>query len=205
MNCSNCGKPLAPETRFCTACGAPVPPPPAGAPVKKKARKKINPVTLLMALIILAMAAYIAIDKMLPQRIAYGDMVDAALPALSQEWREVYASSPIGNGHLEIVHTRVIKIRPNAPGNTLQQWYSERTGKEIAYLVEFTLFSDYLGTAPYYENVGTRYTVVIHTDGTSDVLDVLKHFRSTTYQTDFSFIEEIVDLGTAYNQVWQLK
>ena len=64
-----------------------------------------------------------------------------------------------------------------------------------------------MGCAPYYENFGVNDNVVVYKNGTMDVAsNLIRLYRSKTYQTDYSgFIEAIDDYHGQYNCVEKLK
>ncbi len=78
----------------------------------------------------------------------------------------------------------------------------------VACVVEFTVLSDLLGSAPYTFYAGCYDHVILYRDGTSEV-PVTSPFRSyaaRVYSWDFTgIIASVTDLGTALNGVWHLK
>lgn len=102
------------------------------------------------------------------------------------------------NGYFEIKNTRVIEI-----GDTDIELF-----KDIDYIVEFVLFTDYFGSAPYYSSIGISDTVVVYSDGTMEVpnMNLLTAYRSRYYSTDFSdIIKKVYDCKDKYNCVEYLK
>ena len=74
--------------------------------------------------------------------------------------------------------------------------------QNVAYIVEFVIFSDFYGSAPYYGNVGYLESVAVYTDGTMEACKTnpLKEFRGKTYSTDYSeFLDSVVEYADAYN------
>ena len=78
----------------------------------------------------------------------------------------------------------------------------------VACVVEFTVLSDWLGSAPYTFYTGVCDHVILYRDGTSAV-PVTSPFRSyynKVFSWDFTgIIESVTDLGTALNGVWHVK
>ena len=112
---------------------------------------------------------------------------------------EFYTDSKVEtDGHFEIKNTRVVNIKEN---NTEEF-------KNIDYIVEFILYTDYYGSAPYYQIVGIDDTVVVHKDGTMEVqrMNLINNYRAMHYSNDFSdFIKSIDDYGDKYNCIEDLK
>ena len=126
------------------------------------------------------------------------DMVIKATNVLKNHWEDLYDDSIVKtDGYFEIKNTRVINIKEN---NTEEF-------ENIDYIVEFVLYTDYFGSAPYYQNVGIDDTVVVHKDGTMEVQrNLINLYRSKYYSNDFSnFIKSIDDYGDKYNCIEDLK
>lgn len=121
-------------------------------------------------------------------------IIDKAERDLSLKWKQLYRDSPVEtDGHFEIKNTRVLFIKDDTDVEEFQ---------DIAYIVEFDLYTDYMGSAPYYMNVGVYDSVSVLKDGTTVVnqLRPIQQYRSITYSYDFSnIIESITDYGDQYN------
>lgn len=121
-----------------------------------------------------------------------------AITAITEQWNNEYTENNIEDKYLKIVNTRIINIKEN---NT-------EAFKDIDYIVEFVLFSNYFGAAPYYQNVGIYDSVVVYRDGSKEVpqrnrIDV---YRAKSYSSDFSaFIKSIEDFNEEYNQIVEIK
>lgn len=124
-------------------------------------------------------------------------IVTKAVDKLEEHWRELYSESDEGNGYFEIKNTRLI---------TLKECDHESL-KDIEYIVEFVLYTDCVGTAPYYQNVRWADNVIIYKDGTMEVTTSrINVYTSKTFSTDLSdIIESIDDFDDAYNRVKWLK
>ncbi len=126
------------------------------------------------------------------------DIVSKAVSVLENHWEDLYEDSKVEtDGHFEIKNTRVVNIKEN---NTEEF-------KNIDYIVEFILYTDYFGSAPYYQNASIDDTVVVHKDGTMEVQrNLINLYRSKYYSNDFSdFIKSIDDYGDKYNCIEDLK
>lgn len=125
------------------------------------------------------------------------DIVSKAVSVLENHWEDLYEDSKVEtDGHFEIKNTRVVNIKEN---NTEEF-------KNIDYIVEFILYTDYLGSAPYYENVGIDDTVVVYKDGTMEVQrNLINRYRNKYYSNDYDFIKSIDDYGDKYNCIEDLK
>lgn len=121
--------------------------------------------------------------------------VTAAIEILQKHWTEEYSREyykEIGSdGHFEIKNTRIIEIKDN---NTAMF-------KDIDYIVEFVLFTDYYGGSLYYENTPIYNSVIVYKNGTTKVdSDYVSRYRNANQSNDYSeFIEHIDDLGDKYN------
>lgn len=121
--------------------------------------------------------------------------VTAAIDILEAFWAEEYSRDyykEIGSdGHFEIKNTRIIQIKDN---NT-------DMFKDIDYIVEFVLFTDYYGGSLYYESTSVYNSVIVYTDGRTKVdSDYVSRYRNVTLSNDYSaFIESIDDFGDKYN------
>ncbi len=125
----------------------------------------------------------------------YEPYVTTAKKAVITEWKKLLESNKIKNdGYIEIVSTRVIKLAKNK-----NDYF-----KNVDYVVEFILRSDYYGSAPYYFNVNMYDNVVFYKDGTCKVTSGF--FRTylaepKTKTADFdTVIEKIAELGDAFNE-----
>ncbi len=121
--------------------------------------------------------------------------VTAAIDTLKEFWTEEYSRDyykEIGSdGHFEIKNTRIIEIKEN---NTAMF-------KDVDYIVEFVLFTDYYGGSLYYESTPMYNSVIVYKNGTSKVdSDYVSRYRNTNLSNDYSaFIESIDDFGDKYN------
>ena len=79
-------------------------------------------------------------------------MIKEAVELITEYWEELYAEDDIGDGYFEIKNTRVIYIKEN----DIEQF------KDKKYIIEFIIYTDYMGTAPYYSNVGMYSNVVVN-------------------------------------------
>lgn len=122
------------------------------------------------------------------------DFMLPAIEAIKAEWMELYEAS--GNmsttKHLEIRDSRIIHIKEN----------DTELFRNADYVVEFVLFTDYFGSAPYYSNAGMYDSVLVTRDGAITVnrANPFAAYRSRTFTSDFSdIIDSIEELGAAYN------
>ena len=125
-------------------------------------------------------------------------IVTKAVDKLEEHWRELYSESDYGSGYFEIKNTRLIKIKEN----------DKEPFKDIRYIVDFMLFTDIYGSAPFYQNTVRESSIVIYKDGTMQVAnnDIITHYIATTADFDVArFFESIDDFDDAYNRVKWLK
>jgi len=125
----------------------------------------------------------------------HDDIIEKAITELEKIWVDQYSehhSSIKTDGYFEIKNTRVIEIKDN----------ENEMFKDIDYVIEFVLFTDYYGSAPYYYNVGIYDTVVVYKNGKTEASSKTPFLQYVvqTYSTDYSdFIESVTDYGDKYN------
>ena len=144
--------------------------------------KRILTVLLALTIVICLTACGVKTDR----------VASKAVKELEDRWEEIYDKSPdLSDKHFEIKNTRVITIKDN----DTEQF------KDIEYVVEFVLFTNYFGTAPYYSDAGLYNNVIVYKDGTMEVTNnYFKRYREVTFNSDFSdIIESIDDLDDKYN------
>jgi len=123
-----------------------------------------------------------------------------AIDTLEEFWTEKYSEDLYKenkcDGHFEIINTRLIEIKDN----DIDMF------KDVDYIVEFEIFTDYHCNGLYYENQSIYDTVIVYKDGTTKVdSDYIARYRSTTFNNDFSgFIESVENYGDKYNCVEKL-
>ena len=125
-------------------------------------------------------------------------IITKAIEELKDCWKSLYEeSTDSADGYFEIKNTRMITIK----NNDIDMF------QDMQYIVEFTLYTDYMGTAPYYEDAGIYNTVAVYSDESMDVTsNLIRAYRNQTYETDYStFIKEIDDYCGYYNCVEKLK
>ena len=131
--------------------------------------------------------------------LKHHEIITDAVKLMQKHWQESYKNSKYDNsdGYFEIKNTRVVTVKDN----DLDMF------KDIAYIIEFELFTDYMCSAPYYENVGINDNVVIYKNGEMKVESkLIQLYRGRTFQSDFSdFIEASDDYNGQYNTVKKLK
>ena len=117
--------------------------------------------------------------------------VEKAIGIVNDIWGKIYEAQNMDNdGTVDIVDTRLIKIKEN----------DNEYFKDVEAVVEFCIFTDYYGAAPYYMNVDRDDTVVFYKDGHTEVKDIFVDYMRRTYKMDFSdVIGEVKEYGTEYN------
>lgn len=123
----------------------------------------------------------------------HNDMIISAVEELKAHWQEIYnETAPDTDRYFEIKNTRVITIKKN----------DIKPFKDMAYLIEFVLYTDYLGTSPYYEDVNVANSVIVYKSGYMEVANTnpIKSYRSITFNTDVTgYVKEIDDYHNEYN------
>ena len=128
-----------------------------------------------------------------------------AIEIVAEHWNNEYEEREIEDKYLEIINTRIIKIKENI--DSKQIFEKDDLFKGIDYIVEFELISNYYETAPYYFSVWQDNFVIVYKDGTTKVSNnLLNMYRGTTYSNDFSpIIESVEDFHSDYDQVLELE
>jgi len=148
-----------------------------------------------LAALCLHLCSCVRREKVKP--LPHDELVESAREALCDEWADIYSKDRGCEEYVEIINTRVVTINRGA-GDVNEMFWG------VKYLVEFELFTDYLGTAPYYTNAGVYDCVIVYKDGSMEVMsqNPIDFYRSRYYTTDFSdIIDEMVNLGSTYNTV----
>lgn len=129
---------------------------------------------------------------------AYADSrVVTAVEILWDYWNNKYEEYGIDDKHLEIINTRIINIKEN----------DDELFRNVDYIVEFTLLSNYYDTSPYYSNACVYDSVVVYDNGDTRVSgNLFNYYRARTYENNFSnIIESIEDFEAHYNQILKIK
>ncbi|MBQ9827470.1 MAG: hypothetical protein IJM62_02185, partial [Lachnospiraceae bacterium] len=123
-------------------------------------------------------------------------LVEKAQEALKEQWKKIYEKNSNvvkSDGTLRIIRTRIIEPAEIPEG------YEGYFG-DIETIVEFELYTDNAGSAPYYMNGHNYNEIIFHKDGTTEPASFyLKKVASA--KADFSFVEgfKVTDLGDAFN------
>lgn len=163
---------------------------------------KCNKFSLIVLLIISLVVSLTACsnngksDKKKKQASNYDKYVAKAIDMVNKEWEEIYKKYSSSDdatkfdNTVNIINTRVIGIKEN----------SNKYFKDVDRVVEFEILSDYFGSAPYYLNIHNYDTVVFYKNGDKKIFNIFRDYSAKTYKYDyFDVIDEVVDLGTAYN------
>ena len=129
----------------------------------------------------------------------HDEMIKKAVEAVIDAWQEEYAKDRYTgtDSTVQIKNTRLLILKENT-----DPYY-----QEIAFVVDFVIFSDMYGTAPYYIDAGYLNNVVVYKDGTMEVTNnyVLQVARRT-YNFDLSnILDEVKDYNDLYNVDRKLK
>ncbi len=132
-------------------------------------------------------------------KTANEETIDKAAELIGEKWESVYDESPFEVGkdrHLEVKNTRIIRVKDTG----LEEL------ENVDYVIDFLLFTNYSGTAPYYTAVDYYNSVAVYKDGSMDCdLDVFAIFTGA-YGNDFDrLIESVEDYGSEYNRVIKVK
>ena len=147
----------------------------------------------------------------------YDELVLPAVELILDAWREIYRDPERAevyaghSGYLEIKNTRVIRIQDEPRSARNETGEPDRATDffgDIAYIVEFIIYSDYYSSEPYYIYTETCSCILVHRDGQYELFKwrtPLELYSSRVFEYNYSrIIEEIVDLNGAYNAVYHL-
>ncbi|MEG9430027.1 MAG: hypothetical protein VZQ61_03790 [Christensenellaceae bacterium] len=126
----------------------------------------------------------------------YDELVNKSIVEIKSFWENKYNETDSSNrkNDIFIVNTRLITIDKNT--------YIEEF-REVEYIIEFTIYSDYLGTnGKYYRNIGRCDSVAVHKDKTILVCDqnLIYNYEIRHYDFTYPMIIDVVDFGAQYNQ-----
>lgn len=128
------------------------------------------------------------------------EKIEKAIELLVDEWEVLAVEDENNNGYLEIKNTRIIHPDSNDIANTLGV-------DNIEYIVEFIIFTDFYGAAPYYHETQHQNNVIFYSDGTGAVAtNAVQMYSSLTYDyalKNCSF--SVLDCKTTFNQVFDLE
>ena len=124
----------------------------------------------------------------------HNKLIKKAVDEVKHNWEHTFSSLTNENdGHFEIKNTRIVTIKEN----------TEKTFKDVSYIIEFEIYTDVKGTAPYYLPATTYNSVTVYKDGKMEVrernlLTSSVHLSKNGY--DYSnVIESVKDYGSKYN------
>ena len=162
---------------------------------------KIKSCVLFLILIVFSLSGCGSDKAEIMQNKASDERVAEAIEIISEHWEEVYQNHSLNDEdkYLEITNTKLINIKPN----------NDMNFKDVKYIVEFSLESNYYDSAPYYSNIGSRDSfVAVYTDGSKEVLEInpFHKYIRLNGPTDFNeIIESIENFYGEYDQVLTLK
>ena len=111
---------------------------------------------------------------------------------------------------VEIAHTRVILMKdsPTFESELYEKMYNNHF-KDVEYIVEFTVLTDYPSNYGYIISGVPTYQVVFYKDGTTKAygnVSVFKIVSAQYYTHDFSWIiDKTVNFGSEYNATFNFK
>lgn len=139
------------------------------------------------------------------------EMCEEAIQELKAFWAEEMDRDEY-NGYFQVAHTRVFHLYTESQDELIAkhlcEYFTNDSGVPMKAFVECTLFTDYFGAAPYYENIQLSDCVAFYDDGTVMVMrkSPVALFRARAFVTDFEgIIRDIVDMGSQYNEICYLK
>lgn len=128
------------------------------------------------------------------------EKIEKAIDLLVDEWEVIAVEDECNNGYLEIKNTRIVKPDSNDLANTLGV-------NNIEYIVEFVIFTDFYGAAPYYYETQHQNNVIFYSDGTGAVAtNAVQMYSSLTY--DYALDKcsfSVLDCNSTFNQVFDLE
>ena len=157
-------------------------------------------ITLFLSIILMinfvSCSSFVSNEEIKEPINAYDSVIKEAIDVVKDEWKNQYEEHN-GDAYFEIKNTRVIEIKDN----------DISVVKDVKYIVEFILFTDYYGNAPYYSEAVVSNVAVIYKNGNAEITgDLFRRYSSATYSYDYSnIIKNIVDCGGKYNLIEYLK
>lgn len=130
------------------------------------------------------------------------ERVDKAVTALKDYWTGYYAEMSgsekdraNGDWYLEIKNTRLVELGE----------VENEPLKDVKYVVEFMIYTNFYGVAPYYSNIDVRNTVLIYKDGTVEAGSVSGIPQYIAMHHEAPPIASVHDYGAQYNAVYHLE
>ena len=130
------------------------------------------------------------------------ERVDKAITALKEYWTGYYAEMSEteldranGDWYLEIKNTRLVELGE----------VEKDTLKDVEYVVEFMIYTNFYGAAPYYTAMDVRDTVLIYKDGTVEAGTTIGIPQYIAMHYEAPPIDAVHDYGTQYNAVYHLE
>lgn len=153
-------------------------------------KKVISILILCLSVVILGGACKPSNEKQ------YDELVNNSISEIKSFWGNKYNETDVTNrkNDIFIVNTRLIIIDKNTD---IEEF------RNIEYIIEFTIYSDYLGTdGKYYRNIGRCDSVAVYKDKTFIVCDsnLISNYEMKHYDFTYPMILDVVDFGAQYNQ-----
>lgn len=130
----------------------------------------------------------------------YDETINQSIVLLKKCWEDVYQKRGTENhaDEIFITNTRVVKIKESCGIERFQ---------DIDYIVEFVVYSDYLGNGgKYYDNYDRFETAVVFCDGTIEIEEInpLDSYCNSRYDFSYPMVEDVIELGAQYNKTIHL-
>lgn len=155
-----------------------------------------------LLLIIMVLVSCIAALTGCSGNAATNENVDKAITALKDYWTGYYAETSEtekdranGDWYLEIKNTRLVELGE----------VENEPLKDVEYVVEFMIYTNFYGTAPYYNGMDVRNTVLIYKDGTVEAGSVSGIPQYIAMHYEAPPIDAVHDYGAQYNAVYHLE
>lgn len=126
--------------------------------------------------------------------------IEKAVEILADEWEVLAVEDEYNNGYLEIKNTRLLHTDSDA--------ISDALGVEgVECIVEFVIFTDFYGAAPYYYETQHMNNVVFFSDGSTTVTtNAVQIYSARTYDASLKNCSfTVLDCKTTFNQVFDLE
>lgn len=130
----------------------------------------------------------------------YDEIMNKSINVLKEGWEDIYTQLTIENreNKIRIANSRIIELNDTHEISEFQN---------VKSIIEFIVYSDYYGTqGKYCINAGIYDTVLVYEDGTMEfqTQSIIKQYINRYYDYSFSFISNVVELGSSYNQTINL-
>ena len=169
--CPECGEGSREGASFCSACGENLPQPTEPEEYCKKCGQLLP-----------------AESEDIPQRDA--EKIELARDMMIERWQEIAGQDEMNDGYFEIKNTRIVWLDGVSVEVFSTVYYPDC-------MVEFDIYTDYRGAAPYYFETEYQNDVIFYIDGTSEINEDIAEWLWDP--EEFAGRYTVTDYGDAFN------